>query len=224
MKKLLLLSILFFCVSVPAFSVVKRTIVLDDGDAQAFDDLLKDFKSVDEIEEEGSASDFGAVGAPKKKSVRKPFFRISLHTRISRKFSFPIGASFDFVFVKNKFFHTYAYLRGEYFLEPLGSGTGRLATMEIEGEPGIGLAFTPLRETTFRLLFSLEFGYYFQFMMFNGNNGTLAIIYNGIMARPMLSVETFRLFRRYTEFGLFYQLTFLNEYSDYNSLGVFVRL
>lgn len=117
------------------------------------------------------------------------------------------------------------YIHGEYFLYPLGSNTGLLGGLEMELEAGINITFPVYENGDFKLKFGFDLGYYMQWLTYNSSISTKAhLTYNGLMIRPTFTIDFTKVWGMPIGIGLFYQVTAIIPYSDYNGFGVMITL
>lgn len=115
------------------------------------------------------------------------------------------------------------YTRFDYFLEPLGSSTGRLATIEFNLEPGISLRYVVTSQDWQEVKIGADLGWYMQWIERAGQATVFHLTCNGLMVRPTISVKAnLMLFR--IELGLYYQSAIYPRYEGYDGWGIYLKL
>ena len=115
------------------------------------------------------------------------------------------------------------YFHGEMLNEPLGSSSGMLAGFEVEADFGGNFTFPMFYGGPVAVKVGADFGYYMQILQFNSSISSQNHLgYNGMVIRPMLVFEFFRLLSSPIGFIFYYTNTAIVPYSDYNNLGLMV--
>ena len=142
---------------------------------------------------------------------------------VSRGTSFGIAGHLGFNFNVSDDFTTGIYAHGEYLPAPLGSTSGMLGGMEIEADFGANLMFPMFRFGPVSIKLGADLGYYMQIIQFNSTiSSDTHIGYNGMVIRPMVMFEFYRLFSSPIGLILYYTNTAIVPYSDYNNIGFMV--
>lgn len=150
------------------------------------------------------------------------FFDGWAHATLLRKADIVPGGTIALGWKSGNFL-TSAYARFDYFLKPLGSSTGRYATLELAFEPGISVESIISSQGTTDVKLSLDFGYYIQLLERSGQTSVFHISYNGLMLRPTLAAS-FDIGFINIEAGIYYQTAVYPRYSDYDGFGVYLKL
>lgn len=145
--------------------------------------------------------------------------------RLLRELNLALGGHVNVNFFVVPEFSFGPYIHGEYFMSPLGSKSGRLAGLEMELETGINLTFPIYRSTYFTMKIGSDIGYYMQWLQYNSDISTDAhLSYNGLMIRPTFTIDFYHLWGMPIGISLYYQITAIMPYSDYNGFGIMVNL
>lgn len=115
------------------------------------------------------------------------------------------------------------YGRFDYFLNPLGTTTGRIATLEFNAEAGLSFRYVVASQDWQEIKLGVDIGYYSQWLERNGTSSVFFLSYNGLMLRPSISVKANLLLFR-IELGLYYQSAVYPRYSDYDGFGLYIKL
>ncbi len=115
------------------------------------------------------------------------------------------------------------YGRFDYFLNPLGTTTGRIATLEFNAEAGLSFRYVVASQDWQEIKLGVDIGYYSQWLERNGTSSVFFLSYNGLMLRPSISVKANLLLFR-IELGLYYQSAIYPRYSDYDGFGLYIKL
>lgn len=153
----------------------------------------------------------------------KGFFVDGLaHVTLLRDIDFVPGMTLSFGYRNGVSLYSF-YTRFDYFLSPLGSKTGRLATLEFNLEPGISFEYVVMMQDWQEVRLAVDFGYYMQFIERAGETSLFYLSNNGLMIRPTISVRV-NLVLLKLELGLFYQSAVYPRYEDYDGFGIYLKL
>lgn len=161
---------------------------------------------------------------PQDSSMRQHGFFVDgmMHATLLRGNDFVPGGTFAFGYRNGVSLYS-LYTRFDYFLAPLGSTTGRLATLEFMVEPGLSFEYVVASQDWQEVRLAVDFGYYMQFIERYDEPTVFYLSYNGLMIRPTVSVRAnLYLFR--VELGLYYQSAVYPRYSDYDGFGIYIKL
>lgn len=161
---------------------------------------------------------------PQDSSMRQHGFFVDgmIHATLLRGNDFVPGGTFAFGYRNGVSLYS-LYTRFDYFLAPLGSTTGRLATLEFMVEPGLSFEYVVASQDWQEVRLAVDFGYYMQFIERYDEPTVFYLSYNGLMIRPTVSVRAnLYLFR--VELGLYYQSAVYPRYSDYDGFGLYIKL
>jgi len=117
-----------------------------------------------------------------------------------------------------------AYAMAEIMLQPGGSKTGKNAVAEMMPEFGFRFLWRLFASERTISHFSIDVGYYSQWVQTPNVSNTYYQLYNGIMIRPGIStiLWTGKLYQM--ELGVYYQKTLLPSYTDYDGVCVLLKL
>lgn len=150
------------------------------------------------------------------------FFDAFAHATLLRGTDFVPGGTLAFGYRSGVSLYS-LYGRFDYFLSPLGSDTGRMATLEVAVEPGLSFEYVVMSQDWQELKLSVDFGYYMQLIERPDAATVFFLSNNGLMIRPTISVKAnLYLFR--IELGLYYQCAVFPRYSDYDGFGLYLKL
>ena len=142
---------------------------------------------------------------------------------VSRGTSYGYAGHFGLNFNISDDFTSGLYLHGEMLKEPLGSSSGMLAGFEVEADFGGNFTFPMFYGGPVAVKVGADFGYYMQLLQFNSSISSQTHLgYNGMVIRPMLVFEFFRLLSSPIGFIFYYTNTAIVPYADYNNLGLMV--
>ena len=81
------------------------------------------------------------------------------------------------------------YTRFDYFLSPLGSETGRFATLEFSWENGLSFEYVITSQDWQEVKLAVDFGYFLQYIERSGEASVFYLGHNGLMIRPTISIK-----------------------------------
>lgn len=183
---------------------------------------------ISELEAKADKSELENVAVTLSESDENPFtrkgflFDLSLQTTLVRKMDLVYGGTIAMGYRDRTYLYS-VYGRFDYFTAPLGSSTGRLATIEMNIEAGMNFAFVISAQDWQESKLSIDVGYYMQWYERSGLQNVFFLGYNGLMLRPKLSARV-NLPLLKLEIGLYYQSAVLPRYSDYDGWGFYISL
>lgn len=117
-----------------------------------------------------------------------------------------------------------AYVLGGIALQPGGSSTGKNVTGEMMSEIGMRFLWRLFANDWTISHFSIDVGYYSQWLQTPSVSNTYYQMHNGIMLRPGISTILWQGHLYQLELGVYYQKTLLPAYSDYDGVVVMLKL
>lgn len=202
------------------------TIVLPSADSEAYDPTKLSEETKNEIIAE--VVEDVRLSLIDEFSLQTPFYQngfffdMFAHVTLLRDRDFVPGATLSFGYRNGMSLYS-LYGRFDYFLKPLGSETGRLATMEFNAEVGASFRYVVASQDWQELKIGVDLGYYTQWLEWSGNSSVFFLNYNGLMIRPTISVKANLLLFR-IELGLYYQMGVYPRYEDYDGFGLYIKL
>lgn len=201
-------------------------VVLPSADVAAYDptvltDEVKD-EIVDDVVEQVKLSlieEYSLISPFEQKGF---FFDMFAHVTLLRDRDFVPGATLSFGY-RNGMSLYGLYGRFDYFLRPLGSETGRLATIEFNTEAGVSFRYAVASQGWQEVKIGVDFGYFMQWLEWSGKGMEFFLTYNGLMIRPTISIKA-NLFLFRIELGLYYQTAVYPRYEDYDGFGLYIKL
>lgn len=151
-----------------------------------------------------------------------PAFRLAYKSTIS--IGPHVGVNFN-IKKGNQEFSVGPYIHGEYFFSPFGVSTGEYIGREVELEAGANITYPFFKTGKFALKIGCDIGYYMQWLEYNSliSNST-HLSYNGLMLRPTFTIQFYELWNMPIALSLYYQVTAIMPYADYNGFGLMVTL
>ena len=168
------------------------TIVLPSADSEAYDPTKLSEETKNEIIAE--VVEDVRLSLIDEFSLQTPFYQngfffdMFAHVTLLRDRDFVPGATLSFGYRNGMSLYS-LYGRFDYFLKPLGSETGRLATMEFNAEAGASFRYVVASQDWQELKIGVDLGYYTQWLEWSGNSSVFFLNYNGLMIRPTISVK-----------------------------------
>lgn len=150
------------------------------------------------------------------------FFDMFAHVTLLRDRDFVPGGTLSFGY-RNGMSLYGLYGRFDYFLRPLGSETGRVATIEFNSEAGVSFRYAVASQWWQEVKIGVDLGYYMQWIERSGTPAVFVLGYNGLMIRPTISIKA-NLFLFRIELGLYYQTAVYPRYEDYDGFGLYIKL
>lgn len=151
------------------------------------------------------------------------FFDAQAFTTLVRKSQMSLGGALSFGLRLGETLMS-VYGRADYILDPLGSSSGRLAVREVKLEPGVSFSFVVQSSQIQETRFTLDLGYYMQYVEYVYDANALFLVKNGLMVRPGLAIKFSLGAFLPLEMGIYYQFAAYPRYSDYDGLGVYLKL
>ena len=182
--------------------------------------LSEDFK--DEIVEEVRLSLIKDFELEEPFRQRGIFFDGMAHVTLLRGTDFVPGGTLAFGYRNGVTLYS-LYTRFDYFLSPLGSETGRFATLEFSWENGLSFEYVITSQDWQEVKLAVDFGYYLQYIERSDEPSVFYLSHNGLMIRPTISVKANLLLFR-IELGLYYQMGVYPRYEDYDGFGLYIKL
>ena len=150
------------------------------------------------------------------------FFDGMAHVTLLRGTDFVPGGTLAFGYRNGVTLYS-LYTRFDYFLSPLGSETGRFATLEFSWENGLSFEYVITSQDWQEVKLAVDFGYYLQYIERSDEPSVFYLSHNGLMIRPTISVKANLLLFR-IELGLYYQMGVYPRYEDYDGFGLYIKL
>ena len=169
----------------------------------------------------GSALDSGRLDAITFRQ-RGIFFDGMAHVTLLRGTDFVPGGTLAFGYRNGVTLYS-LYTRFDYFFSPLGSETGRFATLEFSWENGLSFEYVITSQDWQEVKLAVDFGYYLQYIERSDEPSVFYLSHNGLMIRPTISVKANLLLFR-IELGLYYQIGVYPRYEDYDGFGLYIKL